>query len=654
LIENKDITIEELMGFIKGPDFPTGGKILGSEGIKRAYETGRGSIVLRGVIEREFIDGHEALVIRQIPYQVNKEKLIGQIKQIQRDFHESQNAMKKKNAKKVIQKGMDFLQEVPLDETEGEHSHNKLRIVIQLKNGVNPDRVIKYLYKHTQLQQSFGIINLALVPTKYGLEPKVLNLKQIIEEYVAHQRDVTKRKLQFTLDKKSAEMHLLDAVIRALSKIDETVAILKKSKMQEEAIEGLHNLLGVDDRQAKHIMGLRLQRLTSYEVDEQAEEHARLGREIEELKGILASQEKMDEIIKEDIHKMMEEYGTDRLSELAPAADAISEEELIESKDVVITMTQNGMIKSIPESNYRVQRRNGRGVNGMNTFEDDYVKHLQRANTHDTLMFFTNKGLMYKTKAYQIPMSNPQSKGVSIRTIFDFADDEYVQAILAIEEFYSDQTVLFGTKQGIVKRTKLEEYNRSARNGILAITLNEGDEVVNVGLTSGDMLVTLITKQGKSITFDESQVKIVSRSGKGVKGMELESDEIVSVSIHKGFSQLFIATAKGLGKRTPLSEFRIQKRGGKGVRAIGVNEKNGVVIGTSVVDDDNQLILLTKQGIIIKMIAKDVSSFSRNAQGSRVINLKDGDELIALDRNSEDDSMELEEQIEDSLFTEEE
>lgn len=645
-MERPDITIDELMDFVKGPDFPTGGKILGDEGFKRAYTTGRGSIVLRGLVEREFLDGYEALIIKQIPYQVNKEKLIGQIKQIQREYEKSQREMRKKNVKKIIQKGMDFIHDI-FDETEGEDSHANLRVVIQLKNGVNPERVMKYLYKHTQLQQSFGIINLALVPTKYGMEPRVLDLKEINEQYINHQREVVQRELQYDLDKKENQMYLLEAVIRALGNIDETVRIIKESKTQIEAIEGLHKLLDVEEKQAKHIMGLRLQRLASYEVDVQREEYNKVALEIKELRETLASQEIMDGIIKDDLKEMVEQYGDERITVIGPPADAISEEELIEKEDVVVTMTQNGMVKRIPQSQYRVQRKNGRGVNGMNTFEDDYVKHLQIANTHDTLMFFTNKGLVYKTKAHQIPLTNTSSKGVSIRTIFDMQDDEYVQAILGIEEFNAEQTVVFGTKQGIVKRTRLVEYNRSARNGILAITLNEGDEVVNVGLTSGDMYITLITRQGKSITFEESDVKVVSRSGKGVKGIALApKDEIVSLSIHRGFSQLFIATSKGVGKRTPLSEFRIQNRGGKGVRAITVNNKNGVVIGTCVVEEDDQLILLTKQGTIIKMLAKEISSFSRNAQGSGVINLKAGDELIAIDRNSEQEEVKDEEVIE--------
>jgi len=647
-LENPEITIEELCDIIQGPDFPTGGTILGNEGFRKAYETGRGSLILRGLIEREFVDGYEAIIIKQIPYQVNKEKLIGQIKEIQRDFEKTKREMNKKNVKKVIQKGMDFIHDIR-DETEGEDSHADLRVVIQLKNGVNPERVIKYLYKHTQLQQSFGIINLALVPTKYGIEPKVLNLKEINEEYIKHQREVVKRELQDSLTKKENEMYLLEAVIRALGNIDDTVRIIKESKSSNEAVQGLNELLGIEEKQAKHIMTLRLQKLASYEVDVQREKHATLAQDIKELTETLASQIIMDGIIKEDIQFMMEEYGEERLTKVGPPADAISDEELIEREDVVVTMTQKGMVKRIPQSQYRVQRKNGRGVNGMNTFEDDYVKHLQIANTHDTLMFFTNKGLVYKTKAHQIPLTNTSSKGVSIRTIFDMQDDEYVQAILAIEEFNAEQTVVFGTKQGIVKRTRLVEYNRSARNGILAITLNEGDEVVNVGLTSGDMYTTLITRQGKSITFKESDVKIVSRSGKGVKGIDLSSnDEIVSLSIHKGFSQLFIATSKGVGKRTPLSEFRIQKRGGKGVRAITVNEKNGIVVGTCVVDEDDQLVLLTKQGIIIKMLADEISSFSRNAQGSGVINLKDGDELIAVDRNSEEAETEETEETEES------
>ena len=638
-MENEDITVEELMEYVKGPDMPTGATILGTEGIKRAYSEGKGSFIVRGVTEQEYINGNDAIVIKQIPYNVNKEKFIKSIKQIQLDYDEYYRELKKKKAKKLTAKGLDFIARDGLrDETEGEDPTN-VRVVIELKTGVNPDLVLNYLYKHTQLQTSFSIINLALVPKKYGdnqmrMEPKVLTLKQMIEEYIKHQQEVTERKLQYELSQKEKEMHVLDAVIRALGKLDETVELIRKSKSREDAIEGLESLLSLDKKQAVHILGLRLQRLASFEQEEQYQAHEQLEVEIKEIRELLASVDKMNEIIKGDLKEMIEQYGSERRTKIGAAVGEINAEDLIDHEDVVITMTHNGFIKRIPENKYRTQRKAGRGVTGMSTFEDDFVSHVQVADNHDTLMCITNKGSIYRMKAYQVPVTNTRSKGVSIRTIFDMESEEYIQAILSISEFSKDQFLVFGTKYGLVKRTRLSEYARSTRNGIRAITLNKSDEVVNVSLTSGENRVTLITHKGISITFEEDDVRVVSRAGKGVKGIDLTKDDfVVSASIHQGMSNLFIATNKGIGKRTPLAKFRVQNRGGKGVRAITADKTNGYVVGSLVVEEDEQIILLTKNGSIMKLDAKDISSFSRTAKGSRVINLKEDDELQAFDRN---------------------
>lgn len=645
-MDNKDITVEELMQYIKGPDFPTGSQILGMDEIKKAYETGRGNITIRGVVEKDFIDGKDALVIKEIPYQVIKERLIGQIKEIQSDYNEYSREMKKKAVKKLAPKGLDFLHDVR-DETDSKNANYDVRVVIELKNGVNPDLVLNYLYKHTALQTNFSIINLALVPKYYGegqmrMEPRVLTLKELIAEYVKHQQVVLKRKLNFDLNKKEAERHLLDALMRALGKLDETISIIRAAKTKVEAVEKLMNLLSIDERQTAHILALRLQTLASYEQDEKIEQHKQLLKEIEGIQTILASEEKMNDIIKEDIREMGTEYTDARRTEILPAVDDVNAEDLIPVEEVIITMTHNGFVKRMPLSKYRTQRKNGRGVNGMNTYEDDFVRHLQIASTHDTLMFFSNTGAVYKIKAYQVPVTSALSKGVSIKTVFDLAQDEQIQTIVSIKEFNDEQYLVFGTKKGNVKRTVLGEYDKSSRNGIRAITLNEDDEVVNVSLTGSDNLITLIAKSGKSITFNEDEVRVVSRNGKGVRGIDLaKDDEIVTMSIHKGLADLFIATTKGFGKKTALSNFRVQTRGGKGVRAISTNDKNGVVMGTAVVEEDEQLILLTKQGTIIKMNVADISKFGRNAQGSRVINLKDDDELIALDRNSEQTEEEI-------------
>lgn len=640
-MDNKEIEIEELMTHITGPDFPTGGIIMGDEGFKKSYLTGNGSVVVRGVVNREEIRGREALVITEIPFQVNKEKLFNSIAEIQKEYDRTQREIlkdsKKKTVKKIVQRGMNFIAPNGLRD----ESTNDIRVVIELKDGVNPERVLNYLYKNTQLQTSFGIINLALVPKYYGdnqvkMEPKVLNLKELISEYIKHQQEVQIRKLQYDLKKKEKEMRLLEAVIKAINKMDETVQLIKKSKTREEAIEGLIQFLEIEQDQASHILNLRLQTLANYEQEEKKMQHEKLGNEIKDIQLTINDEVKLNGLIKEDMNRLIEEYGEGRRTSISHAVGDINEEDLIPVEDVVITMTRNGFIKRMPESKYRTQRRNGIGVNGMNTYEGDFVRHLQIANTHDTLMCISNLGAAYKVKAYQIPVTSAESKGVSIKSIFELEEGEYIQEMLSIREFSEEQYLTFGTKQGIVKRTKLSEYARSSRNGIRAVTLNEGDEVVNVALTNGEKLITLFTKNGVSITFSEEDVKVVSRSGKGVKGITLaEDDYVVSVSIHTGLSQLFIATNLGFGKRTKLSEFRIQNRGGKGVRAISTNAKNGYVIGTAVVEEDGQVILLTINGTIIKMNAKEVTQFSRAAQGSKIITLRENDELIALDRNSE-------------------
>lgn len=646
-MDNEDIEVEELLKFIKGPDLPTGGVIQGDEGIKNAYRTGRGTFRVRGVTEEGYINGKDAIVITEIPYQVNKEKLIGAIKQIQIEHDEFIFESKKKTATKLVEKGMNFIHAIR-DESEDD-----IRIVIELKDGTNPEKVKNYLFKHTQLQNSFGIINLALVPKTFGdgqrrMEPQVLTLKEIISEYIKHQREVLKRSLSYDLKEKENEMYLLAAVMKALGKLDASIELIRSAKTREEAIEGLVKLLDIEDEQAKHILALRLQRLASFEQDEQKEAYSNLEKEILEIKTLMENQTEMDKLIKEDVQNMMEEYGTERRTKIGVDGGAIDEESLVDDVEVVVTLSHNGFIKRIPQSQYKIQRKNGRGVKGVETFEDDFVNFLQLASNLDTLMFFTNKGSIYKMKAHQVPMTSKASKGISIRSIFDLSQDEHVQAILSIKEFSDEQFLTFGTKEGIVKRTRLSEYNKSNRNGIAAITLNNDDEVVNVSLTSGDNFVTLITLKGKSITFEEKDVKVVSRQGKGVKGIELEKgDGIVSVVVHKGLAHLFIATNTGIGKRTPLSEFRVQNRGGKGVRAINVSAKTDFVVGNTVVEETDQIILLTKQGTLIKMNSKDISSFSRSAKGSRVINLKDGDELQAVASNSEEE-VDLEEEVVES------
>jgi len=639
-IENPNITTEELMEHIKGPDFPTGAMIMGEEGIVNAYETGRGSVTVRSVIEVEEKNGKIRLIVTQIPYQVNKERLLESIRQIQRDWDGYQKERNKKGNKvKVKEKGFDFLaNDGVTDETDCENENNSVRIVLELKRGVNPELALKYLYKHTQLQTSFSTLALSLVPKQLKdgsekLEPKVLTLKQMIDEYIKHQKVVEVRKQKFILKEKEKEAYKKVAIIAALDQVDESIKIIRSSKTKSEAQEGLMALLSVEKEQANHILDMRIQALANFEQDKLRKDYEKLLKEMEKIKAILASEKEIFKIIKKSLKEIAENFGRDRLTEIKPPAEDINLEDLIEDDEVVVTITHNGFIKRTLESAYRTQRRNGRGVNGMTTYEDDFVKHLQIARNHDTMLFFTNLGRVYRLKVYEIQEANTRARGVIIRSLLNLENDETVQAILSVREFSDQQNLFFVTQKGIAKKTTLSNYANVRRNGIAAITLDEGDRLVDVSLTSGDRNVTLVTKRGLSITFNEASIKSVGRTGRGVKGIDLaKDDQVISFIIHEEDADLFIATNNGYGKRTSLSEYRVQNRGGKGILSVKLTDKNGEVIGTQVVQEQDTLMLVTKNGTLMKLLVDEISQFSRNTQGTRVINLRDGDELQAVAR----------------------
>lgn len=636
-IDNPDITVDELMEYIKGPDFPTGAMIMGEDGIYNAYATGRGSMQVRSVVEIEETDNKTFLIIKEIPYQTNPERLLESIRQIQKDYDEYQKEREKKGTK-AKPKGYDFLaKNGAKNQTGRSETNNTVRLSIELKRGIEPQKALNYLYKHTQLQSNFPMLALSLVPKmKNGreqLEPKVLPLKDMLDEYIKHRKVVEIRKQKFFLKKQEDELYKLSGLIKALDRIDESIAIIRSSTTRTEAQTGLMTLLAIEKEQANHILDMRLQSLANYEQDALRKKCEEIVKEIQRLKALLADEKAIFQIIKKSLKEIGEKYGSERRTKIMPPAEELNIEDMTTDDTVVTTMTHNGFIKRTLESAYRNQRRNGRGVNGMTTYENDFVTHLQIAKNLDTMLFFTNKGRVYRLKVYEIPEASTKARGIIIKSLLNLDKDETVQAVVSVREFSDQQNLFFVTKNGIVKRTLLSQYANVRRNGIAAITLDEDDSLVDVSLTSGDTNVTLVSKRGMSITFDEEQVKVVGRTGRGVKGIELASnDEIISFIIHEDDADLFIATNNGFGKRTKLSEYRIQHRGGKGILSVKLTDKNGEVIGTQVVQEKDSLMLVTKSGTLMKLLVDEISQFSRNTQGTRIINLRDGDELQAIAR----------------------
>ena len=653
-IDDPDITLEGLMQYIKGPDFPTGAEIRGEEPIKKAYETGRGTIVLRAKTHIEEVDGYKQIVITQVPYQTNLKKLADKIRDIQKFYDEWHNdpKTKKNRSSKKPDKALDFLvRDGVNNEGDADSSEDNVRIVVTLKKHITPEIALNHLYKYTPLQTTFSFNNLALVPNKQGvLKPRLLSLKEMIAEYIKHQYVIVRREAEYDLAKAQERIRNLDALVKALDNLDQVIDIIR-THTYEEAKISLVNLLQIEEDQAAFIMGRQIRTLTRGDQEKYRLEHQELANKILDLQDILANEERIKQIVKDDLTRISEEYGKERRTEIMPPATDITMEDLIQNEKMVITITQNGYIKSTPEATYRAQRRNGRGVNGMTINDDDFVKHLEVVQKHDNLLFFTNYGKVYTLKGYEIPDSQRGAKGTPIINLLtEIASDEKVQVVLNIREFSPMQNLLFCTKNGVVKKTKLDEYSNIRRTGINAIKLDENDRVIGVCLTNGSKPITLVTRKGQSITFMEDEVKTVSRFSRGVKGIDLaKGDEVISVDIHEEFGELFIATNNGYGKRTPLGEFRVQARGGKGVKAIKLTEKNGYVIGSCVVEESDTLMVITTSGTLIKLNVKNLSSYNRNAQGTKIMNLREEDDLQTLARIAdaeEEEELEIEEEEE--------
>jgi len=601
IIENKidndrDTEIEELLDIIKGPDFPTGAMILGKNGINEAYRTGRGKIKVRAVTEIEPMgNNRQRIVVTELPYMVNKAKLIEKIAELVRD------------------KRVDGISDL-----RDESNREGMRVVIELKKDANPNIILNHLYKHTQLQDTFGVILLALVNN----EPMILNLKQILELYLKHQEEVITRRSKYELNKAEERAHILEGLLVALDNIDEVIHIIRSSKNVAEAKEKLIQSFGLTDVQAQAIVDMRLRALTGLEREKLEAEYADLEAKIAELKAILGDEKRLLGVIRDEITVIRNKYGDDRRTSIGIDDDEITIEDLIKKENTVIAMTKLGYIKRMTVDNFRSQNRGGKGIKGMSTLDDDYIEDLLMTSTHHFIMFFTNKGKAYRIKAYQIPESSRVARGTAIVNILQLEPGEKITAMIPIRDFDHDVYLFMATKRGIVKKTSIKEYDHIRKTGIISINLREDDELIEVKTTNNENDVFLVTKHGKCIRFNENDVRPTGRSSMGVIGMTLdEDDEIIGMQLDSQGDSLLIASEKGMGKRTDLTEFNCQHRGGKGVLCYNITEKTGNVIGAKAVNDSHEIMMITSGGIIIRMPVNGISKIGRYTSGVKLMDI---------------------------------
>jgi DNA gyrase subunit A len=628
LIEFPDATPMDLMTFIKGPDFPTGGYIIGREGIRNAYNTGRGTVTMRAKVDIEDQNGKARIIVHELPYQVNKARLIQNIAEL------------------VREKRIDGITDL-----RDESDRNGMRIVIELRRDVNPNVVLNNLYKHTAMQSNFGINMLALVNN----QPQVLNLKDALYHYLEHQKVVIRRRTEFDLRKAEARAHILEGLRIALDNLDRVIALIRGSRTTEEARTGLIEQFGLSLEQAQAILDMRLQRLTGLEREKIEEEYQELMKKIAEYKAILADEQLILAIISEELKEIREKFNDERRSEITVGEESILDEDLIPQEDVIITISHTGYIKRLPVHTYRAQKRGGKGVIGMDTKESDFVEHLFVTNTHHYLMFFTDKGKAYRLKAYEIPDLSRTARGTPIINLIQIEQGETISAVIPVEDFNSDQNLFFSTQLGIVKKTPLEDYSNIRKVGLIAIGLREDDKLIGVRLTDGNKEIVIGTKDGMSIRFSEQDVRPMGRSATGVKGIQLSDDDaVIDMDIIDPASSVLIVTSKGYGKRTPVDDYRIQTRGGKGIKTLNITAKNGPVVGLKVVEEEEDLMIITAQGTIIRMSMSAISLMGRNTQGVRLINIKEDDEVSTVARVQKSDSdLENEEQDEQGEQSEE-
>lgn len=604
LIDDPDSTVSDLMTVIKGPDFPTGGIILGKSGMRNAYETGRGRVLVRSKAEIEEHNGRNRIIVSEIPYMVNKANLIESIANLVKD-------------KKID----------GISDLRDESDRDGMRIVIELKRDANANVVLNRLYKHTKMQDTFGIIMLALVNN----EPKVLNLKEILVNYINHQRDVITRRTIFELDKANARAHILEGLRIALDHIDEVISLIRASKTGQEAKDGLISKFNLTEKQAQAILDLKLQRLTGLEREKIEEEFAEIMKTIEYLQSILNSEEVLLGIIKEELTEIKVKYGDERRTLIEKNPYSFEDEDLIDDEEVVITLTHGGYIKRLPIDTYNAQKRGGRGIQGVSAKEDDFVEHVIITSTLKNILFFTNRGKAYKLKGYEIPEAGRTAKGMNIVNILPLEAEENIQAVMSIKTFDKDNYLLMGTKSGIVKKTSLDKYENIRKNGLNAINLREDDEIVGVRITNGSNQVLFVTRYGYSIRFSEAEVRDMGRTATGVKAITLrDGDEAVSMVIAKEEEELLVVSEKGFGKRTAMINYTLQRRGGKGIKTYKITEKTGNVVSARVVSDLDEMMLINSDGIVIRINVSDISTTSRNAMGVTLMKTGEDVNIVAV------------------------
>ena len=627
LIENPNLTVHELMGIVTGPDFPTGGLICGRAGIREAYETGKGVVIMRALNHVEKIkDGkREAIVITEIPYQLNKASLVEKIAELVKD------------------KKIDSISEV-----RDESDRHGLRIVIELKKDEIAEIVVNQLYKLTQMQKSFGIIFLAIVNNK----PEILNLKQILEHFILHRKIVVYRRTNFELKKAEEKAHLLEGLNIAINNLDDVVALIKAAQNPAVAKKNLIERFSLSEIQAQTILDMRLQRLTGLEREKIASEYKAILLEIDRLKNILEHESLIMGIISEEFQEIKEKFGDDRRTEIIDATDEILPEDLIAPEEMAITVTHSGYIKRNPVSLYRSQHRGGKGVKGVKNIEEDFVSNLYVASTLDTFLFFTNHGKVFWRKVYQLPLAGRTARGKAIINLLNLAEDEKIAAILPIDSFENEtenKTILMVTKFGRAKKTSLQEFKKPLKKGKRALTINEGDEIIAAHVLNGNDTILLITRDGMCIHFRETDIRTMGRGAAGVRGIRLaENDEVVSAIVISNNNSILTVTENGFGKRSPIEEYRIQKRGGKGIRGIKKSVRNGSVIDAQQVDDSDEIIIISDHGKMIRMDLSKVRVIGRTTKGVKLINIDENEKVVGMDSMARDNKDSDIEQIDDN------
>ena len=615
MIDEDEVSDEDLMSVIKGPDFPTEGIILGREGIKEAYTTGKGKITLRAEAEIEEMSGNrQRIIVNSLPYQVNKAKLIETI------------------AGFVREKRIEGISELR-DESDREH---KVRVVIELKRDANAQVVLNLLYKFTQMQITFGIIMLALV----NGEPKILTLKQCLQYYIEHRKDVILRRTQFDLDKALARAHILEGLKIALDNIDEVIEIIRNS--YDDAKERLMEHFGLSDIQAQSILDMRLKTLSGLQREKIDEEYKQLMELIAYLKDVLNSEKLVFDIIKKELIEIRDKYGDERKTKIVAAEGEFEIEDLIKEEQCAVTLTHFGYIKRMPIDTYKSQRRGGKGITGMTTKEDDFVKQIFTASTHDTILFFSNKGKLYHLRGYEIPEAGRTAKGTAIVNLLQLDNGEKISAVIPIQNFAEGKYLLMGTKNGLIKKTALSEYDSSRKTGLLAITLKDDDELIDVRLTDGEDNVVLVTKKGMSITFEEKDVRPVGRTAQGVIGMRLdEDDQVIGMEpiIANSNATLLAITENGFGKRTELEEYRVQNRGGRGVITYKITPKTGNIVGIRIATGVEDVMLITDKGTIIRLKVDEISVLGRSTQGVTLMRTNDGGKVVSIELINPEEEM---------------